>query len=250
MFCRRGDGGWTSREHVIPESMGNTELILPPGVVCGRCNSGVLSEVDQALCDFPAVSWTRTLLGVVNKSGKVPVVRASEGTLTYSETPDGPDAAMIRVDHRAGGPEILRETARHPDGRVELQMKVSGGKRMTRRYAAMLSRALLKSALEAAWIDHGPAVLEPRFDHVRQAVLGQPRDGFFTVMTKAESPQSSPTRLHYWLNPEGDDPGRLLVALEFHGIKMATDSRLVHPRAALPGIATFAFTTADWPANR
>jgi hypothetical protein len=52
------------------------------------------------------------------------------------------------------------------------------------------------------------------------------------------------------LNPEGDDPGRLLVALEFHGIKMATDSRLVHPRAALPGIATFAFTTADWPANR
>ena len=36
LFCRRGDGGWTSREHVIPESMGNTELILPPGVVCDR----------------------------------------------------------------------------------------------------------------------------------------------------------------------------------------------------------------------
>lgn len=36
IFCRRHDGGFTSREHVFPESLGNEEVVLPRGVVCDR----------------------------------------------------------------------------------------------------------------------------------------------------------------------------------------------------------------------
>jgi hypothetical protein len=36
IFCRRHDGGFTRREHVFPESLGNETVILEPGIVCDR----------------------------------------------------------------------------------------------------------------------------------------------------------------------------------------------------------------------
>jgi hypothetical protein len=82
LFCRRTDGGFTTAEHALPESLGNTEVVLPNCVVCDRCNNGVLSDLDNALADFLPIKFRRTALGVVSKSGKVPVTRFSKGRVT------------------------------------------------------------------------------------------------------------------------------------------------------------------------
>jgi len=81
LFCKRKDGGFTTQEHIFPESLGNTELVLPPGVVCDRCNNEKLSTLDQTICDFMPISLRRTMLGIPSKAGKIPGFRFSEGTI-------------------------------------------------------------------------------------------------------------------------------------------------------------------------
>lgn len=46
LYCLREDRAFTSVEHVIPEGMGNKEIVLPVGVVCDKCNNGELSKLD------------------------------------------------------------------------------------------------------------------------------------------------------------------------------------------------------------
>src|ERR1700755_1925849 len=64
LICRRSDGGFSSVEHILPESIGNTEKILPVGVVCDRCNHGPLSQIDRALGGFLPIEMMRTWHGI------------------------------------------------------------------------------------------------------------------------------------------------------------------------------------------
>jgi hypothetical protein len=64
LICRENDGGFASVEHILPESLGNTEMLLPRGVVCDRCNHGPLSRLDQALAGFLPIEMMRTWHGV------------------------------------------------------------------------------------------------------------------------------------------------------------------------------------------
>ncbi|MBA2476352.1 MAG: hypothetical protein H0V40_10410, partial [Actinobacteria bacterium] len=82
IFCLRHDGGFASREHAFPESLGNTTVILPSGVTCDRCNHGPLADVEQTLIHFPPVGFLRILLGHTNKKGERPVVRWNNATVT------------------------------------------------------------------------------------------------------------------------------------------------------------------------
>src|SRR5207249_1700021 len=75
LVCRRSDGGFTTVEHSLPESLGNRDVTLPNGVVCDRCNNGVLSDLDQSLAEFWPLKIRRTFLGVPSKAGKIPVTR-------------------------------------------------------------------------------------------------------------------------------------------------------------------------------
>ncbi len=244
LLCRLGDGGFDGCEHPVAESLGNTEVVLPPGVVCDRCNNGPLSVLDQVMCDFMPVAMRRTMLGIRSKAGNIPKFRSREGTVDYIPGTDGADPTlrmMPQPNH-----ELVRETARLSDGRVALQWKGSGGRRMTPRYACQLSRALLKSALECAWLDHGQAMLEPKWDHVRAAVLGEPRAGFFAVLAKAD-PNSTKITLTYNLVRYEGDTWRMWVAAEYYGVFVATDSRLSRPVRDVPDelLSVMTFTASD-----
>jgi hypothetical protein len=246
LFCRLSDGGFTSKEHVFPESLGNTELILPPGVVCDRCNNQVLSALDQTLCDFMPFSLMRTIRGIPSKSGKLPRFRAGQGTIDHVPSVGGADPTLVFQPN--GREQMLREVERFPDGRVRLEFKGGGGKRMTARYAAELSRALLKSGLECAWLDHGEMMLESRFDHIREAVLGSPRNGLFALETRT-NPESPQSELTYKLLPY-EVGWRMLVSVQYQGIAIGTDSRLPGPVATLPDelVNIVTFTTSDFRA--
>lgn len=182
LVCRRHDGDFRSREHPMPESLGNTEIALPPGVVCDRCNNGPLAVLDQVICEFLPVKMRRTMLGITSKSGSVPTTRFHDGALQHT----GPASLRFSGD---GGKEILRETFR-TGNTVGLRFDVRGGRRMTPRHGSELSRALLKMGLELSWLDHGPMMLEARFDHIRAAILGEPRAGFFLMGRKGEPDHS------------------------------------------------------------
>jgi hypothetical protein len=189
----------------------------------------------------------RTMLGIRSKAGKVPVTRFATGNV---ESPR--DAHLVVNVHSEKDKTTFREVERLDDGRVRLQMSMKGGSRMTPRYCSVISRSLLKGALECAWIDHGEALLEPRFDHVRAAVLGEPRNGFLLVALRGE-PDHNGTELTYRLTPDADGQTRMAVVARYYGIPLETNSLLAEPaidQAIEEHALVVRFTVSDFRGSR
>ena len=68
IFCRTTNGPFTTREHILPESLGGNDwAILPEGMFCDSCQNRFGSHVEQlALGDYP-FSFLRVFLGIPTK---------------------------------------------------------------------------------------------------------------------------------------------------------------------------------------
>lgn len=111
IYCR-GAGPFTTIEHVVPESLGNDELLLK-GCVCDQCQAYFGKEIEQyVLAKTPIAVW-RTLLGIRTKNGRPPSVDITQpnrvkGTLTdiherhdnigFTAHPDGTTSVEIDDD--------------------------------------------------------------------------------------------------------------------------------------------------------
>lgn len=235
LVCRRTDRTFASREHPFPESLGNADLVLPAGVVCDDCNHGPLSVLDQALCDFLPVKMRRTMLGVRSRAGRVLTTKCVTGSIEHI----GPSALRFWP---SGSRDMLREVTRTGDA-VHLKFDLAGGRKLTSRYGSSLSRALLKIGLEVAWLDHGMRMLGRPYDHVRDAILDRPRDGF-VVIAKKGNPDSERLSLTYDFAADGAE---MWIVADLFGVTLATASKLAKaPVELLARTSAIEFTTSDW----
>jgi hypothetical protein len=74
IFCKRDSTGSRSEEHIIPESLGNEEHVLPPGVVCDACNNYFASSIEQVVLESGEFKTTRFSMVIPNKRNRVPSV--------------------------------------------------------------------------------------------------------------------------------------------------------------------------------
>lgn len=72
IFCKKDSTRSRSVEHVVPESMGNTQWVLRPGIVCDTCNNYFSRKVERPFLDMPAIRQLRFHQEIENKRGKVP----------------------------------------------------------------------------------------------------------------------------------------------------------------------------------
>ncbi len=221
LICRGHDGGFLSEEHPVPESLGNTEIVLPNGVVCDRCNNGVLSQLDATLQQFFPIAIQRVLKGVPSKAGKLPTARFSNGVLELSS----PGNVVMNTNERKA---LVVDPTPLPGGYRKLKMSIAGGRRMTPTYASELSRSLLKMAIECAWLDHGEKILGPEWDHVRDAILGSKRQGYFAALRNGD-PEDNQLQLQYVPQVREDGSLILAVVVRLFGLVMGTDSRNPEP---------------------
>lgn len=203
-------------EHVIPETLGNAELVLPAGVVCDRCNNGPLAALDEALCGFHPYKAFRTLHGVPTKAGRPPLTKFPRGWMQRVD-----DVVRVVLNESDKG-RTVREVGRNGD-KVNLRVDLSGGPRLTDKTLAKLSRALLKSAFEAAWLDHGPKLLQARYDPIRSAVRGAPRHGYM-LLQRAGFEACALASLTYEFR-DAETESEIVVAFDYFGVRIATDSR-------------------------
>ena len=49
LFCKENSTNSISVEHIIPESLGNKEHILPKGIVCDKCNQYFAIKLEKPL---------------------------------------------------------------------------------------------------------------------------------------------------------------------------------------------------------
>ncbi len=74
IFCKTASDGCVSVEHIIPESLGNTEHFLPTGWVCDTCNNYFAREVEKPFLDSLYGRTSRFEMRVPNKRGRIPPV--------------------------------------------------------------------------------------------------------------------------------------------------------------------------------
>lgn len=70
LFCR-GDGPFTTVEHIVPESLGNDSDVLRD-VVCDRCQNYLGRAVEKPAFDATPFGFWRTVLGTKTKAGALP----------------------------------------------------------------------------------------------------------------------------------------------------------------------------------
>jgi hypothetical protein len=75
IFCKADSKTSRSIEHIIPEALGNTEHVLPRGIVCDICNNYFARKVEGPLLETPWFKHARSRQGIENKRGLVPPMR-------------------------------------------------------------------------------------------------------------------------------------------------------------------------------
>jgi len=79
IFCRSPEVLTSkSKEHVIPESLGNKSSILLPGIVCDSCNNYLAREVEKPILDSPMFRFLRYDRSIPNKRGRIPSFKDDE----------------------------------------------------------------------------------------------------------------------------------------------------------------------------
>jgi hypothetical protein len=168
LFCLEDAGPFTSEEHVIPRNFGPDadRFVIPPGVVCDPCNTWLGRQVDAPFADRFDVRVTRALEALTGRAGAPPlVIDGRDPTARLDIEVDGGTVTVYasRADETAdGGLDIeIRPVQRDPPDII-----------------ARTLRALWKMALGCAWLARGAEALDPRWDHLRHAVLGAPLRGY------------------------------------------------------------------------
>jgi hypothetical protein len=72
IFCKNISSNSTSVEHVIPESLGNIEHVLPQGWVCDNCNNYFAREIEKPFLDSLYGRISRFEMHVPNKKNRIP----------------------------------------------------------------------------------------------------------------------------------------------------------------------------------
>src|SRR5688572_29918009 len=70
IFCKQSSDQSKTIEHIIPESLGNKEHVLPRGVVCDSCNWYFGTKVEKELLDQPFFKHARHRQFILTKHGK------------------------------------------------------------------------------------------------------------------------------------------------------------------------------------
>lgn len=115
IFCKKSSLLSVAIEHIVPESLGNTKLTLPKGVVCDKCNNYFATHLEQPILKSNEFLYLRFNQELKNKRRKVPVapiifgdkiVNAHRhGTLDFSFNSE--DFSKIEEYLDAGGTKMM-----------------------------------------------------------------------------------------------------------------------------------------------
>lgn len=78
IFCKADTATSRSAEHIIPESLGNDQHILPIGVVCDGCNNYFARKVEHPVLDSEMFRLIRGDMQIPNKRGIIPDMAVGE----------------------------------------------------------------------------------------------------------------------------------------------------------------------------
>lgn len=71
IFCKEPSDNSKSVEHILPESLGNEDHVLKPGVVCDKCNNYFATKIEKVVLDKPYFKNVRHRNFIRTKKGRL-----------------------------------------------------------------------------------------------------------------------------------------------------------------------------------
>lgn len=139
VFCKNDSSRSKSVEHIIPESLGNSKLTLPKGVVCDSCNNYFATHIEKKVLESGEFSYLRFNQELKNKRGKIPEVDIFFGENVVKARRLGKLDFTFRTDDF-----IKIEKYLSMSGQGEMKIPISGKPP----HESLVSRWLAKMALE------------------------------------------------------------------------------------------------------
>ncbi len=156
LYCRSTAGPFRDEEHVIPEALGNDEVVLPPGVVCDPCNRRI-GALDQYLSEIAPIGLFRVHYVTHTKRGKLSKAVFRNATARRK--------SPRHVEFQADNPPAIIQNA---DGSMSLTLESK------ERFAAhKLARAVYKIGLGMLAFKAGiEKAMRTEYDCARDFVAG------------------------------------------------------------------------------
>jgi hypothetical protein len=156
IFCKNDSGTFTSRVHILPESLGGGDwAVLPEGLYCDACQNRFGSEIEQqALGDYP-FSFFRVFIGIPTKKRKAPWFKSWEGIIRSSLQP-----GTFGYD-----PAPVFENAVMEEKKTQIRLLAHPMK------PYMICRFLIKMGIEVVAADNTSDVFQAKFDAARHYAL-------------------------------------------------------------------------------
>ncbi len=176
IFCKTTSGKFTTREHVLPESLGGGDwALLPDGLFCDDCQNKFGSTIEQqALADYP-FSFFRVFLGVPTKKGKAPWLKSWEGEVYGCPKPG-------RI-----GYDPAQEFAGALENGTKTQMRLIAEPRKP----DFVCRTMIKMGIEVVAADNASDALQEKFDPAREYALTGKKDAKWWYLQREDMTQAS-----------------------------------------------------------
>ena len=142
IFCKQDSTDSQSIEHIIPESLGNEELILDKGVVCDKCNNYFSREIEGPVLNLEGFKQLRFYELIESKRGRIPnsdALFCGEKCEVHWQKVNGENCLMIGMS-----PETIYKFFKNPP-----EMFFTRGFELNdKEHEYEISRFLLKIAIE------------------------------------------------------------------------------------------------------
>jgi len=178
IFCASPTAGSKSREHILPESLGNTDHWLPPGVVCDGCNNYFAVKIERPVLESTFFTALRQRQDIPNKRGQMPIVKGvfplPRIAVSLQRTPGG--LAMGPWCERDSD-AFMRTLQVYSSGRIYVPMDGLLDSRLLARFLGKVGVEIIADRLIRAGLAPDELLGEPALEAIRHFVRqgDQPR---------------------------------------------------------------------------
>ncbi len=172
IFCLNESNEFNTVEHIVSESLGNTEDILH-NAVCDKCQKYLGKEVESFVLSKTPFGFWKTISGTRNKKGKAPLFDPSQSESTHGKIKNYHSSTDNNiVIHPVDNESIIAVDINDEElsKKIMKDKKTSFNVALTPKMLIYMGRFLGKIALEYWCKAFGDDVFDERFDELRNYI--------------------------------------------------------------------------------
>lgn len=108
LFCNADTTNSRSIEHIIPQSFGNSKMVLKRGIVCDKCNNYFSVEIENPFLSKDSSKMLRKELQIKSKKGNIPNVNDFPDDINKIRQISKNTFLFIDLDHNASEDAIQK----------------------------------------------------------------------------------------------------------------------------------------------